>query len=310
MSMKPALMRASLLVLATLFSLGCSAQSFRAYLASYGNDANPCTVTAPCRLLPAALNAVADGGEVWMLDSANYNGGTVNITKSVSILAVPGQVASLVAFAGGPAINIATVGVNVALRNIVIPDNVTNPGTYGVVMTNGTLLSVEDCLFANLTRAAIYVHDISAIVTVKNTVFRHLAEYAVHAENGPEVTIAGSHILYTQGVLSAGSVASTTSVTVSDSTIANSTEGVYAYTSIAGAIARATLARSTVTNTAYALDAETASVGAAIVYAANNTIVGGRGWYIGPGGSVITYGDNHFADTSGAFGTMTPTPTQ
>src|SRR5258706_4819435 len=70
---------------------------FRAYLASDGNDANPCTLTLPCRLLPAALTAVADGGEVWMLDSANYNAAQVNITKSVSILAVTGAPGSLVA---------------------------------------------------------------------------------------------------------------------------------------------------------------------------------------------------------------------
>jgi len=72
------------------------AQLFRAYLASDGNDGNPCTLYAPCRLLPAALNAVADGGEIWMLDSANYNTSTVVISKSVSILAVPGVVGSVV----------------------------------------------------------------------------------------------------------------------------------------------------------------------------------------------------------------------
>jgi hypothetical protein len=33
----------------------------------------PVHAAAPCRLLPAALAAVASGGEVWMLDSANYN---------------------------------------------------------------------------------------------------------------------------------------------------------------------------------------------------------------------------------------------
>jgi hypothetical protein len=48
--------------------------------------------------MPAALAAVADGGQIWMLDSANYNTSPVVIAKSVSILAVPGAVGSLVAF--------------------------------------------------------------------------------------------------------------------------------------------------------------------------------------------------------------------
>jgi hypothetical protein len=73
-------------------SVAVHAQSFRAYVASTGNDANPCTLGAPCRLLPAALAAVADGGEIWMLDSANFNTSTVNIAKSVTILAVPGAI--------------------------------------------------------------------------------------------------------------------------------------------------------------------------------------------------------------------------
>jgi len=300
------------LCVALFAPLASHAQSFRAYLASYGSDTNPCTVSAPCRLLPAALTAMASGGEVWMLDSANYNSGTVNIGKSVSILAVPGQVGSVVAFGGGPAINIATAGVTVALRNLAIPNNVTFPGTYGIVMTSGTLLSIEDCLFANLPNAGIYVHDTDSAVTVKNTVFRNLGDYAVRAENGPQVTIANSQILHTSGVLAAGTAAfNTTYVTVSDSTIANSIQGVMAFTSIANAVARATLTRSTVANTAYALDAETTGAGTATIYAANNTIVGGRGWYIvGGGASVISYGDNHFADTSNAAGTMVPTPTQ
>jgi len=113
----------SLLLLAFLSLLAVSsmaqAQLFRAYVASYGNDGNPCTVTTPCRLLPAALNAVAPGGEIWMLDSANFNLGTVDIAKSVSILAVPGAVGSIVAVAGNPAITIQTSGVDVTLRNVV-----------------------------------------------------------------------------------------------------------------------------------------------------------------------------------------------
>ena len=125
--------RAARLFLAILVSLLAStaadAQLFRAYVASDGNDANPCTLPQPCRLLPAAIAAVASGGEIWILDSANYNTSTVNVTKSVSIVAVPGQIGSLVAIAGGPAVSIATAGVIVSFRNVVFTTVVTNPGT-------------------------------------------------------------------------------------------------------------------------------------------------------------------------------------
>jgi len=39
-----------------------NAAVFRAYLSFNGNDANPCSIQLPCRLLPAALAAVHDGG--------------------------------------------------------------------------------------------------------------------------------------------------------------------------------------------------------------------------------------------------------
>jgi len=56
---------------------GAEAGLFRAYLSSKGSDSNACTVGAPCRLLPAALAAVNDGGEIWIMDSANFNTGPV-----------------------------------------------------------------------------------------------------------------------------------------------------------------------------------------------------------------------------------------
>ena len=83
--------RSALALAFTIFlAATAQAQSFRAYLASTGSDAHPCTLHFPCRLLPAALAVVANGGEIWMLDSANYNTGPVSITKSVTIQAVPG----------------------------------------------------------------------------------------------------------------------------------------------------------------------------------------------------------------------------
>jgi hypothetical protein len=140
--------------LATMLLLSTPAQAlvFRAYVASDGSDANPCTLPQPCRLLPAALTAVADGGEIWMLDSANYNTGTVVVAKSVSILAVPGAIGSMVA-AGGPAISIAATGLTVALRNVVVVPLPGAGGTNGVTVTGASSLVIEDSVFANLANA-------------------------------------------------------------------------------------------------------------------------------------------------------------
>jgi hypothetical protein len=101
--------------LGLLLSAEVQAQSFRTYLSSTGTANPSCSLASPCRLLSDALAAVADGGEVWMLDSANYNSGPVNVTKSVTIRAVPGALGSFVAL-GGNAIDIATAGVKPTRR--------------------------------------------------------------------------------------------------------------------------------------------------------------------------------------------------
>src|SRR5579863_2258690 len=70
----------------------------RAYVSSTGSDKHNCALASPCRNLNAALAAVQSGGEIWILDSGNFNDSspsTVTITQSVTILAIPGAAASV-----------------------------------------------------------------------------------------------------------------------------------------------------------------------------------------------------------------------
>jgi hypothetical protein len=159
---------ACLLATALLFCSGADAQLFRAYVSSSGNDANPCTLTAPCRLLPAALTAVQDSGEIWMLDSANYNTGTVTINKSVSILAVPGVVGSVVSTGGTDAIDIATVAVKVSLRNLVFAP--LGSPQYGINFSAGASLNVNDCVFNYLPVGI--ATSATGTVNVRDTIVR------------------------------------------------------------------------------------------------------------------------------------------
>ncbi len=198
---------------------GAIAQLFRAYVASNGNDANPCNLPAPCRLLPAALAAVADGGEIWMLDSANYNTATVTIGKSVSILAVPGAVGSVVAV-GGPAISITAGGLTAALRNLVIVPLVGGAGTHGVSMTGASNLSIEDSLIANLPDHGVYVTG-TGNVKITRTIIRNNGNWAVWLQNGSSATISGTQMLQNGNgaVFAFGTTATTTTAAVSDSVI-------------------------------------------------------------------------------------------
>ena len=136
------LLTAGLALLALTAGSGAHA-AFRHYLSSTGSDANPCTLVAPCRLLPRALAVVDPGGEIWMLNSANYSTGLVSIDKSVTILAVPGQVGSVVGN-NDDAIWIAAAGIEVTLQNLNIL-SLSNSGRAGVRVFDAGKVSIVNC---------------------------------------------------------------------------------------------------------------------------------------------------------------------
>jgi hypothetical protein len=67
-------------------------------VASFGNDADPCTLAAPCRTLTQALTQTSSAGEIIILDSGDYD--PVSITQSVSILASEGIHAGILVTSG------------------------------------------------------------------------------------------------------------------------------------------------------------------------------------------------------------------
>jgi hypothetical protein len=292
---------------ALLLSVSANAQLFRAYLASDGNDANPCNLSAPCRLLPAALNAVASGGEIWMLDSANYNTATVTIGKSVSILAVPGAVGSVLAI-GGPAINITAGSLTVALRNLVIVPLAGGGGTEGVSLTGASSLTIEDSLIANLPNNAVYVLG-TGTVKITNTTLRNNGESAVYAQNGANVSVSGTKMLGNalRGVFVFSSTATTTTAVVSDSIISGTTYGVPALSTIAGATAQMFVTRCSIENVDYALYSWANGGGSTLVSVSNSMVTKNfYAWYQGGTGSVIkSLGNNHIEDNTAIFGTLT-----
>src|SRR5215468_5945869 len=76
------------MVLVGISAFADAAGPQRAFVSTGGNDANPCSLAAPCRGFAAAVTAVAASGEVIVLDSGGY--GPVVINKPVDITAPPG----------------------------------------------------------------------------------------------------------------------------------------------------------------------------------------------------------------------------
>ena len=60
-----------------------SAQATRTWVSGVGDDANPCSRTAPCKTFAGAISKTAPAGEINVLDPGGF--GAVTITKSITI---------------------------------------------------------------------------------------------------------------------------------------------------------------------------------------------------------------------------------
>src|SRR5258707_923586 len=60
-----------------------SAQATRTWVSGVGDDANPCSRTAPCKTFAGAISKTAAGGEIDCLDPGGF--GALTITKSITI---------------------------------------------------------------------------------------------------------------------------------------------------------------------------------------------------------------------------------
>jgi hypothetical protein len=80
------------LLIAFAFGLGAAcllapgvanAQATRTWVSGVGDDANPCSRTAPCKTFAGAISKTAAAGEINCLDDGGY--GALTITKSIAI---------------------------------------------------------------------------------------------------------------------------------------------------------------------------------------------------------------------------------
>jgi hypothetical protein len=98
-----------------------NAQATRTWVSGVGDDANPCSRTAPCKTFAGAISKTAAGGMISALDPAGF--GAVTITKSITIDGTGTQASILSPSTSGVIINNAAA--DVVLRDIDITG--TNP---------------------------------------------------------------------------------------------------------------------------------------------------------------------------------------
>src|SRR6266581_234043 len=73
----------SILAVSILASSIAQAQATRTWVSGVGDDANPCSRTAPCKTFAGAISKTAAAGSIDVLDPGGF--GAVTITKSITI---------------------------------------------------------------------------------------------------------------------------------------------------------------------------------------------------------------------------------
>ena len=178
--------RINLLIVLTVLLLGStllSAQASRTWVSGVGDDANPCSRTAPCKTFAGAISKTAVGGEIDALDPGGF--GAVTITKAITLDGGGGQVAStLVSGTNGIVVQANAQTDVVIIRNLRI--NGIGSGINGIQFNSGKDLNVENCYIFGFTQNGINVtlnQAFAASVHVLNSVIKNNSGVGIRAAN-------------------------------------------------------------------------------------------------------------------------------
>jgi hypothetical protein len=254
----------------------------RTYVSGLGNDSNPCTASAPCQTLQAALALTIPGGEIFVLDSANY--GPVIINQAVTITS-EGALAGVLATSGvAITINAGSSDV-VNLRGLDIDGG--GSGNVGIQFNSGQSLNIQKSLVRNFSDSGVsFTPSATSTLFISDTVVSHNANNGILVVGGSSpVTGALTRITATAngvGILVSGS---SVSLAVTDSVASTNNYG------IGSSSATATVRNSTVSNNAVGIASDQTT---AVVRVTQSTITGnGTGWQATNGGQVLSYGNNN-----------------
>jgi hypothetical protein len=288
-----------------------SAQATRTWISGVGDDANPCSRTAPCKTFAGAISKTAAGGQIDCLDPGGF--GAVTVTKSITLDCSAGGGGGILSAASSGVIINATSSDRVIVKNVNIDG--AGSGLNGIRVLSVGYLHVQDCIISGHNSAAPNGVGIK-IATGANMKFAILRTSLTG--NGLGSTGAGLQIIPTAGTVTG--VIDTTAmdgnvfgiaadgsaggaginITVRDSAVSNNSQtGIIAVTGAVGA--GIMVSRTTVANNGIGL---TSSGAGAIVRIGQSEITGNGTGVTGP---VLSYGTNQL-NGNGSDGTLTLVP--
>lgn len=160
----------------------------RHFVASTGSDANPCTITQPCRSFAAAAVLVNPDGEILVQDTAGY--GYVLVTKPLSIISPPGVYAGISVFTGTDGITVNAPGGSVKIAGVWI--NGQGGGT-GINVQQAAKVTVENVSVTNMAADGFASTAPGARIAIHGSVFRDNAGAGIVSTGAADLTIDGVH---------------------------------------------------------------------------------------------------------------------
>lgn len=176
----------------TLASSG-QAQASRTWVSGVGDDANPCSRTAPCKTFAGAIQKTALGGEIDALDSGGF--GAVTIIKSITIDGRAAFASIIGAGVSGININITDekdVAKSVRIRGLSL--NGVGTGNHGINVIAANKVIVQDSVIDGFANNGINVG--AGVVLVSNTTIRNNGGAGINVATGGQIAIAESALIF------------------------------------------------------------------------------------------------------------------
>jgi hypothetical protein len=150
------------------FASLAQAQASRTWVSGVGDDANPCSRTAPCKTWAGAISKTAACGEIDALDPGGF--GAVTITKSITLDGTGTFASILASLVTGITINALSTDV-ITIRGLSI--NGFCNGIRGMNILQAKTVNVEDCVIFRFAGDGILVNETNDLaLNVRNSVIR------------------------------------------------------------------------------------------------------------------------------------------
>jgi len=270
------------------------AQASRTWVSGVGDDANPCSRTAPCKTWAGAISKTAACGEIDALDPGGF--GAVTITKSITLDGTGTFASILASLTTGIIINAASTDV-VTIRGISI--NGFCNGIRGMNILQAKTVNVEDCVIFRFAGNGIQSTDADGLkLNVRNTVIRDNTGDGINVVAGvsPNLARVSLQNVSLNGNANGVHARNGTTVAATECVFAgNSNSGVFADSTAVGNFAVVRVQRSQISGNGTGVIAGSgAGAGNSVVGIGLNQIEfnNGNGVSIQTSGAVETFGNN------------------